>query len=136
MSKGAQVAGLDIAEDRLDLLRRELGDRFLPTPTDVTNESSVEDAVAAVSRAFSSLDVAFNIAGASKIGAIVYLDEESWNFTVDITQKGVFFSIKHEARQMISQGSGGGIVNVSSLNARVPMKLGAAYATARLARKC
>ena len=39
--------------------------------------------------------------------------------------------MKHEARQMIAQGGGGAIVNIASLNSRVPMFFGAAYSAAK-----
>jgi meso-butanediol dehydrogenase/(S,S)-butanediol dehydrogenase/diacetyl reductase len=43
----------------------------------------------------------------------------------------VFFGIKHAARRMIEQGRGGAIVNIASLNSRVPMFFGAAYSAAK-----
>ena len=62
---------------------------------------------------------------------IVDLTEEDWDFTVDLCLKGVFLGIKHAARQMIEQGRGGAIVNIASLNSRVPMFFGAAYSAAK-----
>src|SRR5690606_9236565 len=77
---------------------------------------------------FGRLDIAFNVAGASKAGPIVDLSEADWDFTVDLVLKGVFLSTKHEARAMTD---GGAIVNISSLNAHVPMWGGSAYASAK-----
>ena len=59
------------------------------------------------------------------------MTEEDWDFTVDLCLKGVFFAVKHEARRMIDAGRGGAIVNVASLNSRVPMFFGSAYAAAK-----
>ena len=59
------------------------------------------------------------------------MTEEDWDFTVDLCLKGVFLALKHEARQMIAQGGGGAIVNIASLNSRVPMFFGAAYSAAK-----
>ncbi|SMY11120.1 SDR family NAD(P)-dependent oxidoreductase [Brevibacterium jeotgali] len=66
----------------------------------------------------------FNVAGASKSAPIEEMSEGDWDFTVDLVLKGIFLSVKHEARAM---SGGGAIVNVASLNAHVPMWLGAAY---------
>ncbi|SMX89970.1 short chain dehydrogenase [Brevibacterium sp. Mu109] len=52
------------------------------------------------------------------------MSEGDWDFTVDLVLKGIFLSVKHEARAMTG---GGAIVNVASLNAHVPMWFGAAY---------
>jgi meso-butanediol dehydrogenase/(S,S)-butanediol dehydrogenase/diacetyl reductase len=43
----------------------------------------------------------------------------------------VFFGVKHAARQMIADGTQGAIVNIASLNSRVPMVFGAAYSAAK-----
>ena len=75
--------------------------------------------------AFGALDAAFNVAGASRPALIVDMTEEDWDFTVDLCLKGVFFGVKHEARQMIDAGPrAGAIVNIASLNSRVPMFFG------------
>ena len=79
----------------------------------------------------SSLDIAFNVAGALRAGPIVDLDEKDWDFTVDLVLKGVFLSTKHEARHMKNNGVQGAIVNISSLNAHVPLFGGSAYASGK-----
>src|SRR5690606_13066598 len=68
---------------------------------------------------------------ASKGGPIVDLDEADWDWTVDLVLKGVYLSTKHEARQMKASGAGGAIVNISSLNAHVPMWGGSPYVAAK-----
>jgi NAD(P)-dependent dehydrogenase (short-subunit alcohol dehydrogenase family) len=45
--------------------------------------------------------------------------------------KSVFLGVKHAARQMLAQGGGGAIVNIASLNSRVPMFFGVAYSAAK-----
>jgi meso-butanediol dehydrogenase / (S,S)-butanediol dehydrogenase / diacetyl reductase len=77
------------------------------------------------------VQVAFNVAGGSRPALIVDMTEEDWDFTVDLCLKGVFFGVKHAARQMIAGGAGGSIVNIASLNSRVPMFFGSAYSAAK-----
>lgn len=131
VAEGAKVVAADINADRLAKLESELGAAVVGVIANVTKESDVEAMVATAVEKFGRLDVAFNVAGASKPGPIVNLSEADWDFTVDLVLKGVFLSTKHEARQMIASGVKGAIVNISSLNAHVPMVLGSAYASAK-----
>ena len=133
--EGARVVAADVNLDRLALIEAELGERFLGVRADVTREG---DIVAMMERAverFGAVHCAFNVAGASRPGYIVDLAEDDWDFTVDLCLKGVFLSMKHQARQMMRQSGGpivgGSIVNVASLNAHVPMYAGSAYAAAK-----
>ena len=109
----------------------EYGEAFVGHVADVTREADLAAGVEAAVGTFGALDVAFNVAGVSRGAPIVDLDEETWDFTVDRVLKGVYLSTKHEARAMRATGRGGAIVNMSSLNAHVPMHTGAAYASAK-----
>ena len=128
---GGAVVGGDIDGDGLARLGESLEDRFVGVHCDVTSESDVEKLVDAAQERFGGLDAGFNVAGGSKPALLVDLSETDWDFTVDLCLKGVFLGLKHEARQMIAAGRGGAIVNIASLNSRVPMVFGAAYAAAK-----
>ncbi|WP_305093006.1 SDR family NAD(P)-dependent oxidoreductase [Prescottella sp. R16] len=131
VAEGASVVGIDVATDALDAMEKELGERFVGAPADVTNEDEVAAAVAVATERFGGLDMAFNVAGAQKGGQILDLEEADWDFTVDLVQKGVFLCTKHEARHMVAGGRGGAIVNVASLNGHVPLIGGSPYATGK-----
>jgi NAD(P)-dependent dehydrogenase (short-subunit alcohol dehydrogenase family) len=127
LGEGASVVAADIAEIGGELAR----DRCSTVRCDVTRERDVAAMVARAVDTFGAVDAAFNVAGASRPGPITDLSEADWDFTVDLCLKGVFFGMKHAARRMIEQRSGGAIVNVASLNSRVPMFLGSAYCAAK-----
>ena len=127
VAEGALVVGGDVNTTGLAELAAQLGERFVGRRCDVTIESDVVALVATAVEQFGGLHAAFNIAGASRPGLIVELSEEDWDFTVDLCLKGVFFGVKHAGKQMIAQGRGGAIVNIASLNSRVPMFFGVAY---------
>lgn len=131
LTEGARVVASDIAAERFDAVRAELGDGFLGIAGDVTREDDAEALVATAVERFGALNCAFNVAGGSRPGYLVDLAEGDWDFTVDLCLKGVFLGMKHQARQMMRQGKGGAILNIASLNAHVPMHAGAAYATAK-----
>ena len=83
---------------------------------DVAREADVEAAVALATKDFGRLDVMFNNAGvAGAFGPITYITEEDWNYTFDVLVKGVFFGMKHAARVLKAQGSGGVIVSTASI---------------------
>ena len=46
---------------------------------------------------------------------IISQSEEDWDRTIDINLKGVWLCLKYEIRQMLKQGGGGAIVNMSSI---------------------
>lgn len=127
LDEGALVAGLDLADQ--SRLAQELGARFLAVRCDVTDEDSVETAVARAVSGHGRLDVAFNAAGASRGAPIMDMDRAEWAFTVDLVLTGVFLSTKHEARTMV--GHGGAIINIGSINGRIPMFAGSAYVSAK-----
>lgn len=124
---GARVVGADVADQ--SAMSERHGDAYLATRADVTVENEVRDAVAAGVEHFGGIDLAFNVAGAHRGGPIIDMDRANWDFTVDLVLTGVFLSTKYEARAMRQRG--GSIVNIGSINGRVPMRGGAAYVSAK-----
>jgi NAD(P)-dependent dehydrogenase (short-subunit alcohol dehydrogenase family) len=131
LDEGARVVAADLNTNLLTKMETELGSNLKGVKADVTHEDEVAAMVTAAVEQFGRLDIAFNVAGAARGGPVVNLDEKDWDFTVDLVLKGVFLSTKHEARQMQTSGVQGAIVNISSLNAHVPMFGGSPYAAAK-----
>ena len=131
LAEGASVVIGDLNAAGLAEMAALASDRVATRSANVTIEADAEALVALATDRFGGLDVAFNVAGASRPGYIVDLAEDEWDFTVDLCLKGVFLGMKHQARQMMRQGRGGAIVNIASLNAHVPMHAGSAYVSAK-----
>lgn len=90
--------------------------RFIKT--DVAVESDVEAMLAHAIENFGRLDVVFNNAGVGgAIGPLTETTVDSWDYTMDVLAKGVFLGIKHAARLMRDQGTGGSIINTASIAA-------------------
>jgi len=100
---------------------------------DVTVEADVEALVATAVERHGGLHLAVNCAGVGTFAPIVEHPVEEWDRVVDICLKGVFLSVKHEARAMRDGGAGGAIVNIASINARQPGEGMAAYCSAKAA---
>jgi NAD(P)-dependent dehydrogenase (short-subunit alcohol dehydrogenase family) len=131
IAQGARVAALDINSALLDVRAREFKDSFHKVVGDVTEEAVVAGFVRECVDRFGGLHCAFNVAGSSRSAPITSLAVEDWDFTTNLCLKGVFLSLKHEARQLLAQRTGGAIVNISSLCARMPVYGAAAYCAAK-----
>lgn len=131
INQGANVVGADLNEDRLNQLERDFGKQFTGVIADVTKEEDHIKLITKVTEKYGNLNFSFNVAGAQKPGVITELSFEDWKFTIDLVLNGVFLGMKYQGRQMQKQKSGGAIVNISSLNAHVPMYSGAGYSSAK-----
>ena len=116
---GAKVAVDDIADDNGRATVKtiqEAGGEAIYIHADVTDESAVKAMVTATVDRFGRLDFAFNSAGIS--GSATpdeFWDSAIFNETFAINCHGTFYCMKHEVAQMLKQGTGGAIVNVSSV---------------------
>jgi len=97
------------------------GERVAVVHVDVRDEASVGEMVATAVERFGRLDCACNVAGISTAPqAFVDIDAAEWQRVLDVDLTGVFLCMQAELRQMLRQGDGGAIVNVSSGAGLVP----------------
>jgi NAD(P)-dependent dehydrogenase (short-subunit alcohol dehydrogenase family) len=131
IAEGASVVAGDVNTERLGTLGGELGESFAGVETDVTSEDAIAAMVATAVERFGGLHVGFNVAGGGGGGMLLDQTEADWRRVLDLCLTGVFLAMKHEARQLVAQGGGGAIVNISSLNSEVPMFGGSAYCSSK-----
>ena len=82
----------------------------------MSQEQDVVDLIDAAVDRFGRLDIMFNNAGfGGAIGPITEMNVDHWDETFAVLVRGVFLGIKHSARMMIRQGTGGSIVNTASI---------------------
>ena len=133
--EGAAVAVLDHQPDAVANTVQELagirGGRAIAIAGDVTNEDTLTMAVEQTVAAFGRLDIMVNNAGAIAIGAVLDTTVETWDRLMAVNLRGVFLGCREAARQMITQGLGGRIINASSGAGRRGSALIAAYATTK-----
>jgi NAD(P)-dependent dehydrogenase (short-subunit alcohol dehydrogenase family) len=84
--------------------------------TDVASEEGVIAMLEHAVDRFGHLDVVFNNAGVGgAIGPLTETTVEDWDYTFDVLAKGVFLGIKHAARILRRQKTGGSIINTASI---------------------
>jgi NAD(P)-dependent dehydrogenase (short-subunit alcohol dehydrogenase family) len=131
VGEGAQLVLGDRNEALLATVAEELGDAVVTEVIDVTVEADVERLVQRAVDTFGGLDLAVNCAGIGSFAPIIEHPIEEWRAVVDIVLTGVLLSIKHEAQAMRATGRGGAIVNIASINAKVPAVGLSAYCSAK-----
>lgn len=83
---------------------------------DVSKSVDVRSFVQKTVEKFGRLDTAFNNAGVEgQWMPLVDQTEENWEYVHNINLKGLWLCLKYEIQQMIKQGGGGAIVNMSSV---------------------
>ncbi len=118
-------------EETIELLRAAGGDGLF-VKADVSKASEVDALVRKAAEKFGRLDIAFNNAGIEGVWVpIVRQSEEDWDRTIDINLKGVWLCLKYEIRQMLKQGGGGAIVNMSSVMGLTGSAGAAAYSASK-----
>jgi NAD(P)-dependent dehydrogenase (short-subunit alcohol dehydrogenase family) len=109
--EGARVMASDINEETAKAVAAQIedsGGEAKWVRTDTTSEEDVKAAIGAVVSAWGQIDVMVNNAG---IGGMQY----SWDQIIGVNQDGVYYGCLHALAQMVKQGKGGAMVNLSSM---------------------
>ena len=132
--EGAAVVCTDIetaAAEAVAARIRAAGSRASAFALDVRDRAAVDDAVTAAVRTFGRLDVLVDCAGVSHGGNFLDLDHGEWERVVAVNLTGMFHLGQAAARQMVRQGGGGSIINVTSQLAEVARPERAAYVASK-----
>jgi glucose 1-dehydrogenase len=129
--QGASIVIDYIADERatedLEQQVRDLGDQVIGVEADVSKVEDLERLVAKAVDAFGRLDVMVNNAGVETRTSVLDTTEEQYAKVLDINLKSAFFGTQLAAKQMIAQGGGGRIINMTSVHEDWPMPGNTAY---------
>lgn len=133
LSEGGKVAIADIDKDSLQSTAAEIGspDTVLTVLADVGKKADVDAMIAATVERFGRLDVLVNNAGICPVEDFLDFTEEQYDRTLAVNLRGAFFGTQAAGRQMISQGQGGAIINMSSINSGLANPACAPYAISK-----
>ncbi|MBS0582961.1 MAG: glucose 1-dehydrogenase [Proteobacteria bacterium] len=116
VAEGARVVIADVAKEAGEAAAAALGEAAVFQRTDVTDEASIQAAVAAAVARFGRLDVMFNNAGSTGDGSpVTEIKPAGFDATLALDTRSVLLGIKHAARQFRAQGGGGSIVSTVSV---------------------
>jgi L-rhamnose 1-dehydrogenase len=112
-----------------------IGCRALPVTLDVANANEVDELIRRTVEVFGRIDVLVNNAGFCEFRPFMEVDETLWRRTLDVNVTGYFLCGQGAARQMIAQGTGGRIINVTSISAEVSGERKVHYSVTKAADK-
>ena len=109
------------ATDDLEKQVAALGDKVIGVDADVSDVSELQRLVDKTVETFGRLDIMVNNAGIETRTSILDTSEHQYDRVMAINLKSAFFGTQIAAKQMIAQGGGGRIINMTSVHEDWPM---------------
>ena len=109
------------AAEALEEQVRALGDQVVAVNADVSKIPELEKLIGAAVSNFGRLDIMVNNAGIETRTSVLDTTEDQYERVLAINLKSAFFGTQLAAKQMISQGGGGRIINMTSVHEDWPM---------------
>lgn len=100
---------------------QKAGGEAMVCRADAKEESTIQDAIETIVAKWGRVDILVNAPGINSTTLIMDITEEEWNSIMDINLKGAFLASRLAAAQMIKQGGGGSIINISSASSEIPL---------------
>jgi glucose 1-dehydrogenase len=115
------------ATEELERQVAALGDQVIGIDADVSKVADLKRLIDATVKAFGRLDIMVNNAGIETRTSILDTTEQQYDKVLQINLKSAFFGTQLAAKQMIKQGGGGHIINITSVHEDWPMPGNIAY---------
>ena len=115
------------ATEALEQQVRALGDCVIGVKVDVSRVAELQTLIAAAVEKFGRVDIMVNNAGIETRTSILDTTEAQYEKVLAINLKSAFFGTQLAAQQMIKQGGGGRIINITSVHEDWPMPGNTAY---------
>ena len=109
------------ATDELERKIAAMGDRAIGVDADISTVDGVQQLVDAAVKEFGRLDIMVNNAGMETRTSVLDTTEKQYDTVLAVNLKSAFFGTQLAAKQFIAQGSGGVVVNTSSVHEDWPM---------------
>jgi glucose 1-dehydrogenase len=119
------------AEAEVEAEVKALGDKVVGVKADVSKVEDLRTLVNTAVSTFGRLDIMVNNAGIETRTSVLDTTEEQYEKVLDINLKSAFFGTQLAATQMIAQGDGGRIINMTSVHEDWPMPGNTAYCLAK-----
>src|SRR5690348_1083384 len=110
---------------------QEAGGKAIPVAADISSPADVNHLISKTVEAFGRLDILVNNAGIEKKFPFTDYPLNEWQKIIAVNLTGPFLCAQAAAKQMICQGGGGRIINISSVHEDLPMPTNAPYCAAK-----
>ncbi|MCF7942025.1 MAG: glucose 1-dehydrogenase [Spirochaetia bacterium] len=110
-----------------------LGGEAMFVPCDVGDLESLQHIIAKTVETYGRIDIYVSNAGINDSDKTPYLEitPEQYDRIMDVNLRGMFFGDQYAAREMVKQGTGGAIINMSSVNAYLALNSQMVYTTSK-----
>lgn len=119
------------ATEALEQRVAALGDQVIGVKADVSKIAELQSLIDAAAKKFGRLDIMVNNAGVETRTSVLDTTEEQYEKVLAINLKSAFFGTQLAAKQMIKQGGGGRIINITSVHEDWPMPGNTAYSVSK-----
>ena len=133
LAEGATVAIADINLEAATETAQELGAGAYAVQLDVSDQASIDAAIAAVVAHAGKLDILINNAALFDAAETVDITRASYDRLYAVNVAGTLFTMQAAAKQMIAQGHGGKIINMASQAGRRGESLVLVYCSTKAA---
>ncbi|MDG1069648.1 MAG: L-iditol 2-dehydrogenase [Sulfitobacter sp.] len=133
LAEGATVAIADINLSAAKEAAAALGAGAYAVQLDVSDQASIDAAIAAVVAQVGKLDILINNAALFDAAETVEITRASYDKLYAVNVAGTLFTMQAAARQMIAQGHGGKIINMASQAGRRGESLVLVYCSTKAA---
>lgn len=110
---------------------RAMNGKTVGIDADISLPEHVNHLIQETIAAFGKLDIFVNNAGIEKKIAFVDYPLDEWQKVIAVNLTGAFLCCQAAAKQMILQGNGGRIINISSIHEDLPMPKNAPYCASK-----
>ncbi len=133
VAEGATVVIADINFASAQAAAADLGGRAMAVELDVSQQTSIDRAVAEADEMLGGIDILINNAALFDLAPIVEITRESFDRLFAINVAGTLFTLQAVAKRMIARGNGGKIINMASQAGRRGEALVAVYCATKAA---
>ena len=133
-SEGASVVCMDLNAESAANSAQELekkGFNAIAIQADITKPDDMANMITKTLDAFGRIDILINNAAITSSPGLLTENIETFRKVVDVILAGTFNCTQHVAQQMVSQGTGGAIVNIASTSGHRGKSGAIAYQSAK-----
>jgi NAD(P)-dependent dehydrogenase (short-subunit alcohol dehydrogenase family) len=133
---GANIAVLDLNLENAQKLADEIsgfGVKSIAVQVDVISEESTKNAKKAVSEQLGRTDILINAAGINSATPFMEISTDEWDRIMNVNLRSAILACQVFGEEMIADGDGGSIINISSASSGPPLSKVFTYSASKAA---